>query len=112
IWIRDAYAGADERYRISIRLVNEKPSDNLFAHNMFLRPSEEELDNFKPDWHIITASGLRLDPSVCGTRQHNAVVVSFKYKTILIAGTGYTGEIKKSIFGILNFLLPRAGVLR
>jgi phosphoenolpyruvate carboxykinase (ATP) len=73
---------------------------------MFLRPNEEELENFEPEWNIISVPGLKLDPLECGTRQHNASVVSFKHKMILIAGSGYTGEIKKGIFTILNFLLP------
>jgi phosphoenolpyruvate carboxykinase (ATP) len=106
IWIRDCYACADPRFRLNVRVVNEKPWINLFAYNMFLRPTEEELDTFKPDWHVISAPGLKLDPSVCGTRQHNAAVVSFKHKMILIAGTGYTGETKKGIFTILNYILP------
>jgi phosphoenolpyruvate carboxykinase (ATP) len=106
LWVRDAYACADPRYRLNIRVINEKPWNNLFAHNMFLRPTEEELDNFKAEWHIISAPGLRLDPAVCGTRQHNATVVSFKHKMILIAGSGYTGETKKGIFTILNYILP------
>src|SRR4030095_6904507 len=98
IWIRDAYACADQDYRIRIRVVNEKPSMNLFAYNMFLRPSEEELESFNPEWTILCAPGLMLDPAECGTRQHNAAIISFKHKTVLIAGTGYTGEIKKGIF--------------
>lgn len=106
LWVRDCYACADPRYRLSIRVINEKPWNNLFAYNMFLRPAEEELDNFSPDWQILSAPGLRLDPAECGTRQHNAAVVSFKHKKILIAGTGYTGEIKKGIFTILNYILP------
>ncbi len=106
LWVRDCYACADERYRLNIRVINEKPWNNLFAYNMFLRPAEEELEGFKPDWHIISAPGLRLDPAICGTRQHNASVVSFKHKTILIAGSGYTGEMKKGIFTILNYVLP------
>jgi phosphoenolpyruvate carboxykinase (ATP) len=106
LWVRDCYACADPRYRLNIRVVNEKPWNNLFAYNMFLRPTEEELDNFKPDWHVISAPGLRLDPAICGTRQHNAAIVSFKHKMILIAGSGYTGEIKKGIFTILNYILP------
>jgi phosphoenolpyruvate carboxykinase (ATP) len=73
---------------------------------MFLRPTEKELETFKPEWHIIVAPDLKLDAEECGIRQHNAVIVSFVQKTILIAGTGYTGEIKKSIFSVLNFLLP------
>jgi phosphoenolpyruvate carboxykinase (ATP) len=107
LWIRDCYACADPRYRINIRVVNEKPWTNLFAYNMFLRPTEEELENFKPEWTILSAPGLMLDAKECGTRQHNAAVVSFKHKMILIAGTGYTGETKKGIFTILNYILPQ-----
>lgn len=106
IWVRDCYACADPRYRLNVRVVNEKPWNNLFAYNMFLRPTEEELEIFEPDWHVISAPGLKLDPKECGTRQHNAAVVSFKHKMILIAGTGYTGETKKGIFTILNYILP------
>ncbi len=112
LWVRDCYACADPRYRLNIRVVNEKPWNSLFAHNMFLRPTEEELENFKPEWHVISAPGLKLDPAVCGIRQHNCAVVSFKHKLILIAGTGYTGETKKGIFTILNYILPfEKGVL-
>lgn len=106
IWVRDCYACADPRYRINIRIVNEKPWNNLFAYNMFLRPNENELANFKPDWHVISAPDLKLNPKECGTRQHNAAIVSFKRKMILIAGSGYTGETKKGIFTILNYILP------
>jgi phosphoenolpyruvate carboxykinase (ATP) len=112
LWVRDAYACADSRYRLNIRVVNERPGINLFAYNMFLRPTEEQLENFTPDWHILSAPGLKLDPQECGTRQHNAAVISFKHKTILIAGTGYTGETKKGIFSVLNYILPQEkGVL-
>ncbi|MBM3416692.1 MAG: phosphoenolpyruvate carboxykinase (ATP) [Bacteroidetes bacterium] len=105
-WVRDCYACADSRYRLNVRVVNEKPWNNLFAYNMFLRPTEDELETFEPDWHVISGPGLKLDPRECGTRQHNAAIVSFKHKTILIAGTGYTGETKKGIFTILNYILP------
>ena len=106
LWVRDCFACADPRYRVNIRVVNEKPWNNLFAYNMFLRPTEEELEDFKPEWTILSAPSLKLDPAICGTRQHNAAVVSFKHKMILIAGTGYTGETKKGIFTILNYILP------
>ncbi len=106
LWVRDCNACADTRYRLNIRVINEKPWINLFAYNMFLRPTEEELEDFTPDWHIFSAPGLKLNPNECGTRQHNASVVSFKHKTILIAGTGYTGETKKGIFTVLNYILP------
>jgi len=105
-WVRDCFACADPRYKLNVRVINEKPWNNLFAYNMFLRPKEEELQNFKPDWHVFSLPGLKLDPNECGTRQSNAAVVSFKHKMILIAGTGYTGEIKKGIFTILNYILP------
>jgi len=107
VWVRDCYVCADPRFRLNIRVVNETPSTNLFAYNMFLRPTEDELDNFQPDWQILSAPGLQLDAARCGTRSPNAVAISFRHKLILLAGTGYTGEIKKSIFTILNFLLPR-----
>ena len=106
LWVRDCYACADPRYRLTIRVVNEKPWSNLFAYNMFLRPKEEELENFIPEWHVIACPGLKLDARECGTRQHNVSVVSFKHKMILIAGSGYTGEMKKGIFTILNYILP------
>ncbi len=106
LWMRDAYACADENYRLNIRIINDQPSANLFACNMFLRPTEEELDSFEPDWHIIQAPGFKANPAVDGTRQHNFAIVSFTHKSILIGGSGYTGEIKKGIFTILNFLLP------
>jgi phosphoenolpyruvate carboxykinase (ATP) len=88
-------------------VINEKPWGNLFAYNMFLRPTEEELENFEPEWQVMAAPGLELNPTECGTRQKNAAVISFKHKMILIAGTGYTGEIKKGIFSVLNYLLPQ-----
>jgi phosphoenolpyruvate carboxykinase (ATP) len=106
LWVRDCYACADPRYRLNIRSVNEKPWSNLFSYNMFLRPTEEELENFTPEWHVISAPGLKLDAKECGIRQHNVSLVSFKHKMILIAGSGYTGETKKGIFTILNYILP------
>lgn len=106
VWIRDCYACADPRYRLNIRVVNEKPWNNLFTYNMFLRPTEKELENFKPAWHVISCPTLKLDPIECGIRQSNASLISFKHRMILIAGSGYTGEIKKGVFSILNYILP------
>eukprot|EP01137_Pigoraptor_chileana_P001858 Opistho-2@40012 len=106
VWVRDAQACADPAHRMNIRVINEHPWSNLFAHNMFLRPAEEELTSFEPEWQIIQAPGFTADPTEDGTRQHNFAVISFTHKTILIGGTGYTGEIKKGIFSVLNFLLP------
>ena len=107
IWVRDAYACADPKHRLNIRVINENAWSNLFCYNMFLRPTEEELQNFKPDWHILQAPEFKADPSIDGTRQGNFAIVSFKHKMILIGGTGYTGEMKKGIFTILNYILPQ-----
>jgi phosphoenolpyruvate carboxykinase (ATP) len=106
IWVRDCYACADTKYRLRIRVINENPWSNLFAYNMFLRPSESELENFSADWHVIQAPTFKADPVVDGTRQHNFAIVSFTKKIIIIGGTGYTGEMKKGIFTILNYILP------
>jgi phosphoenolpyruvate carboxykinase (ATP) len=106
VWVRDCYACAHPDYRLNIRVINENPWSNLFAYNMFLRPTDEELENFTADWTIIQAPEFHADAAVDGTRQHNFAIVSFTEKTILIGGSGYTGEIKKGIFTILNFILP------
>ncbi len=106
IWVRDCYACAHPEYRINIRVINENPWGNLFVYNMFLRPDENELDNFEPEWTVIQAPNFKAEPEIDGTRQHNFAIISFTHKTILIGGTGYTGEIKKGIFTVLNYILP------
>ncbi|MBV9963368.1 MAG: phosphoenolpyruvate carboxykinase (ATP), partial [Parafilimonas sp.] len=107
VWVRDCYVCADENYRVNIRVINENPSSNLFALNMFIKPHEEELESFKADWQIIHAPSFKADPENDGTRQSNFAVISFKHKTVLIGGTAYTGEIKKGMFTILNYILPQ-----
>ncbi|WP_458628540.1 phosphoenolpyruvate carboxykinase (ATP) [Winogradskyella sp. PC D3.3] len=106
IYVRDSYACADEDYKLNIRVINEYPWCNMFAHNMFLRPTEEELQDFTPEWTVVNAPGFMADPKVDGTRQHNFAILDFTRKIALIGGTGYTGEIKKGIFSALNFILP------
>jgi phosphoenolpyruvate carboxykinase (ATP) len=106
IFVRDSYACADENYKLNIRVVNEYPWSNMFAYNMFLRPTEEELNVFSPEWTVINAPGFMANPEVDGTRQHNFAILNFSKKIALIGGTGYTGEIKKGIFSALNFILP------
>ncbi|WP_299009548.1 phosphoenolpyruvate carboxykinase (ATP) [uncultured Tenacibaculum sp.] len=106
VFVRDSYACADEDYKLNIRVVNEYPWSNMFAHNMFLRPTAEELKNFSPEWTVVNAPGFMADPAIDGTRQHNFAILNFTRKVALIGGTGYTGEIKKGIFSALNFILP------
>jgi phosphoenolpyruvate carboxykinase (ATP) len=106
IFVRDAYACADPKYRTNIRVVTEQAYHNIFANNLFLRPTKEDVLNFSPEWTIVNAPGFKADPAIDGTRQHNFAILNFTKKIILIGGTGYTGEIKKGIFGVLNFVLP------
>ncbi|GER60366.1 phosphoenolpyruvate carboxykinase (ATP) [Patiriisocius marinus] len=106
IFVRDSYACADPAYKLNIRVITETPWSNMFAHNMFLRPEESELDGFDPEWLIVNAPGFMADPKEDGTRQHNFAILNFTKKIALIGGTGYTGEIKKGIFSALNFILP------
>lgn len=106
VFVRDAYACADDNFRLNLRVVNEYPWSNMFASNMFLNPTKEELSNFSPEWTILNAPGFHADPEKDGTRQHNFAVINFTKKCIIIGGTGYTGEIKKGIFSVLNFVLP------
>ncbi len=112
VYVRDAYACYNANYRMNIRVVTEHPWQNLFAHNMFLRPSEEEVKTIEPEWTILAAPSAMADPKVDGTRQHNFAILNFTERKIIIGGTGYTGEIKKGIFSVLNCVLPiRRGVL-
>ena len=106
IFVRDAYACADPKFRTNIRVVTEQAYHNIFANNLFLRPTKEEVLNFSPEWTIVNAPGFKANPAIDGTRQHNFAILNFTKKIILIGGTGYTGEIKKGIFGVLNFVLP------
>ncbi len=111
LFVRDVYAGADPRYRLKVRVINTVPWANLFVHNMFIRPEPQELAQFEPDWHVLAVPEFKADPRFDGTRQENFTLVNFEEKLILIGGSGYTGEIKKGIFTVLNYLLPQQGVL-
>ena len=106
VFVRDCYACTNEHYKLNIRVINEYPWSNMFAYNMFLRPTEDELKNFTPEWTVINAPGFMADPEIDGTRQHNFAILDFTKKIALIGGTGYTGEMKKGIFSALNFILP------
>ncbi|WP_400192292.1 phosphoenolpyruvate carboxykinase (ATP) [Hymenobacter sp. B81] len=106
IYVRDAYAGAHPDYQLKLRVVNELAWHNLFCYNMFLRPEPGADTSWAPDFSIICAPGFEADPAVDGTRQPNFAILNFTKKMILIGGTGYAGEMKKGIFGVLNYLLP------
>ncbi|MDP4989254.1 MAG: phosphoenolpyruvate carboxykinase (ATP), partial [Polaribacter sp.] len=106
LYTRDCFAGADKSHQLSIRIINEYSWSNMFAYNMFIQPSEEELMTFNVDWTIYNAPGFLAEPKLDKTRQSNFSIIDFSKKEILIGGTAYTGEIKKGIFSALNFLLP------
>lgn len=106
LYVREAYAGANPDYQLKLRIVNEQAWHNLFCYNMFLRPAEGADTSWTPDFSIICAPGFEADPAVDGTRQPNFAILNFTKKMILIGGTGYAGEMKKGIFGVLNYLLP------
>jgi phosphoenolpyruvate carboxykinase (ATP) len=107
IYVRDCYACADPKFRINIRVVTESAWANLFTNNMFLRPNRNEIMSFKHEWTIVQAPGFKATPEIDGTRQHNFTIMNFTRKIILIGGSAYTGEIKKGIFTLLNYILPQ-----
>ena len=108
IFVRDAQVCADPDFRMNIRVVTETPWQDLFAHNLFLRLSREEILKAEAsEWHVIAAPSFKADPLIDGTRQHNFTIVNFAKKIILIGGSAYAGEIKKSVFSVLNYILPK-----
>lgn len=104
-YVRDSFACADETYKTTIRVVTETAYQNLFADNLFLRPDSGDVQQ-RPEWTIVACPSFLADPEVDGTRQPNFSILNFSKKIILIGGSGYTGEIKKGIFSVLNFILP------
>ena len=111
LFVRDLFAGADPNHRIAIRFVTPNAWHALFVSNMFLRPTPADLASFIPSWLVLHAPELQADPALHGTRSGTFIVINFGQRTILIGGTRYAGELKKSVFTILNYLLPRRGVL-
>lgn len=106
IFFRHSYACADRANRLPIQVVTESAYQNLFAKHLFLRPSAEEIASQPSGWIVLAAPSFHANPAEDGTRQHNFTIVSISRKIILIGGSGYTGEIKKGIFSVLNYLLP------
>ena len=111
LFVRDVYAGADSAFRLPIRFMTPNAWHALFVHNMFLRPTDGELARFEPEFEVLHAPEFQADPALHGTKSGTFIIVSFAQRTILIGGTRYAGELKKSIFSVLNYLLPMKGVL-
>ncbi|PLT29256.1 phosphoenolpyruvate carboxykinase (ATP) [Peribacillus deserti] len=111
IFVFKGYAGADKKHRMPIQVINEYAWHNLFAHQLFIRPGEEELAGHQAEFTIISAPDFKADPAIHGTKSETFIMVSFERRTILIGGTEYAGEMKKSIFSVMNYMLPEAGIL-
>ena len=110
LFVRDCRAGADEAYGINVRVISTSAWHSLFAYNMFLRPHGTELLAFRPQFRVLHAPEFQADPARYGARSETVIALSFEERTVVIAGTRYAGEIKKSIFSVLNFLLPDRAV--
>jgi phosphoenolpyruvate carboxykinase (ATP) len=111
LFTQDLYAGADPENRIRVRLVTTGAWQAMFARNMFIRPPASDLAGFTPDYVILHAPDFETDPAIDGVKSTSAIALSFAEKLIVIAGTKYAGEIKKSIFTVMNWILPAKGVL-
>ncbi|MDF2067957.1 phosphoenolpyruvate carboxykinase (ATP) [Bacillus sp. Cr_A10] len=111
LFVFKGFAGADKDSRIGIQVINEYAWHNLFAHQLFIRPSEEELTTHKADFTIVSAPNFKANPAVDGTKSETFIIVSMEKRIVLIGGTEYAGEMKKSIFSIMNYLLPEANIL-
>ena len=111
LYVKDLYAGADPKYRLNVRVVSAAAYHGLFAHNMFINPSDDELTNFEPGFTVLAAPTFQANPEVDGTRSSTFILCNFEKKLILIGGTLYSGEVKKGIFAVLNYLLPKQDVM-
>jgi phosphoenolpyruvate carboxykinase (ATP) len=112
VYVVDAHAGADPRYSLNVQVVCEYSWHALFARQLFRRPAREELESFEPDWTVVSLPGLLTDPEEDATASETFVGLDFERRVVLVCGSGYAGEIKKSIFTVLNFVLPtKYGVL-
>ncbi len=111
IFIFDGFAGADPKYSLSVRVVNELASQNMFIHQLLVRPTEEQLAKFEVGFTIIAAPGFKCIPELDGVHSDAAIIVNFDKRMVLVAGSQYAGEIKKSVFSVMNYYMPKAGVL-
>lgn len=111
LYVVDTYGGADPEHRIKARFIVERPYHALFIKQLLIRPDAAELASYAPDWTVVDLGHLKCDPERDGTKGDAVIALNFAEKTVLIMGTQYAGEMKKSVFTILNYLLPLKGVL-
>ncbi|UOE54766.1 phosphoenolpyruvate carboxykinase (ATP) [Cytobacillus oceanisediminis] len=111
VFVFKGFAGADKKHRMPIQVINEYAWHNLFAHQLFIRPAEDELLDHQSEFTVISAPNFKADPAVDGTKSETFIIISFERRTVLIGGTEYAGEMKKSIFSVMNYMLPENGIL-
>ncbi len=111
LYVADLFGGSQPEYRVNVRVINELAWHNLFIRTLLVRPTAAELEGFAPEYTIIDLPSFRADPERHGCRSETVIAVNLSEKLILIGGTAYAGEMKKSVFGILNYLLPTKGVM-
>lgn len=111
VFVRDALAGADAKSSVNVRVINEEAWANLFCRQLFRRPTADQLKNFEPNFTIVHTPFFEADPEKHGTNSKTFIVVNFDQGMVLIGGTRYAGEMKKSIFSVLNYLYPESGIL-
>ena len=111
LFVFDGFAGADPKYTKRFRIINELASQNLFIHQLLIRPTEEQLDSYVPDYTILAAPGFKCIPEVDGVHSEAAIIIDYEAHEVLICGSGYAGEIKKSVFSVMNYVLPKEGIL-
>ncbi|MCD6119412.1 phosphoenolpyruvate carboxykinase (ATP) [bacterium] len=112
LFVQDCYVGADPDYRMPVRIITEKAWQSLFARNMFITiRNQDELKRFVPEFTLIAATGFKVDPRIDGTRTDTAIIVNFEKRMAIICNSSYGGEVKKTIFTVMNYLLPLQGVL-
>lgn len=110
LYVFDGFAGADPKYRKNFRIITELASQNLFAHQLLIRP-ENDMEGYEPDFTVVAVPNLHCVPELHGTRSEAAIVLDFENKLVMVIGSQYSGEIKKSVFSVMNYLLPKQGVL-
>src|SRR5262249_10971164 len=110
LFVFDGYACADPRHRLALRVVTEKAWHSLFARCLFRRPARDELTGFVPEWTVLHAADFHATPALDGTRSEVVVAIGFDQRLVVVGGTHYAGEIKKAVFSVLNYELPRRGV--
>ena len=111
IYVFDGLAGADRKYTQRFRIINELASQNLFIHQLLIRPTESELENYQPDYTIYAVPGFKCIPEIDGVNSEAAIIINYTTHEVLIAGSGYSGEIKKSVFSVVNYVLAERGIL-